>query len=86
MEDIKQELIKLEFQHKKDIAEAERRFNENFERMQAGFDEIRDIQRQTQLHLNHITKLAGISFDKFANFESRIESAANALLPRAELK
>lgn len=65
MENIEQELMKLEFQHKKDIAEAEKRSNEWYERMQIGLNEIRAIQKQTQLHLDHITKLVGISFDKF---------------------
>ncbi len=93
MENIEQELMKLEFRHKKDIAEAEqrsaeaeKRSNEWYERMQTGLDEIRAIQKQTQLHLNHITKLTGISFEKFADIESRIENDANALKPQAESK
>lgn len=93
MENIEQELMKLEFRHKKDIVEAEQRFNEWFDRTQAGFDEIRDIQKQTQAlqtqmqaHLNHITKLTGISFENFADIESRIENAGNALRPKAEMK
>lgn len=88
MEDIKQELMNLEFRHKKDIVAAEQRFNERFERMQVilketqiQIDETQTIQKQTQLHLNHITKLTGISFEKFADIESRIEKAANALKP-----
>ncbi|MEO8073573.1 MAG: hypothetical protein ABI686_10030 [Acidobacteriota bacterium] len=60
MEDIEQELLKLEFRYKKDIVEAEQRFNERFEEMRA-------IQRETELHLNHTTKLTGISFEKFAD-------------------
>lgn len=79
MEDIKQELLKLEFRHKKDIVEAERRSNEGFERMRMRFEEM-------QLHLNHITKLTGISFEKFTDIESRIEKAANALKPNAKSK
>ncbi len=86
MEDIEQELMKLEFRHKKDIAEAEQRSNEEFERMRVHLEEMRIIQKQTQLHLNHITKLTGISFEKFADIESRIENAANALKSQAESK
>ncbi len=93
MENIEQELMKLEFQHKKDIAEAERRsnewfdrINEGFDRMQVQLDETQAIQKQTQAHLNHITKLTGISFEKFADIESRIENAANALQPQTESK
>ncbi len=72
MEDIKKQLLQLEFQHKKDIVEAEKRFNERTDRIQA--------------QLDHITKLAGISFEKFAEIDARIENAANALLPRVESK
>ena len=79
MEDLKQEIMKLEFQHKKDITEAERRFNERFDRIQAQIE-------QREAHLNHLTKLAGISFEKFADIESRIEKAATALKPKAKLK
>lgn len=93
MEELKQELLKLEFQHKKDIAEAEQRFNKRFERMQVLVEETKviqkqtqEIQKQTQAHLNHITKLTGISFEKFADIESRIEKAATALKPKAKLK
>ncbi len=86
MEDIKEELMKLEFRHKKDIVEAERRFNEQFERTRLEFGEIRAIQKQTQMQLDHITKLTGISFEKFADIESRIEKAANALKSKAKLK
>ncbi len=86
MEDIKEELMKLEFRHKKDIVEAERRFNEQFERTRLEFEEIRAIQKQTQMQLDHITKLTGISFEKFTDIESRIEKAATALKPKAKLK
>ncbi len=75
MEDLKQELMKLEFQHKKDIAEADKRFNERFDKMQ-------EVNQQMQAHLNHITKLAGISFEKFEDIESRIENASVALKPK----
>ncbi len=78
-EEIKQSIMKLEFQHKKDNAEADRRFNERFDRMQIQLD-------QTQAHLNHLTKLAGISFEKFADIESRMEKAGDALKPQAESK
>ena len=86
MEEIRQELMKLEFQHKKDIAEAEHRFNERFDRIQIQLEETQIIQKQTQTHLNHITKLTGISFEKFADIESRIEKAADALQPQIKSK
>ena len=69
MEEIRQELMKLEFQHKKDIAEAEGRFNQRFDRIQIQLEETQIIQKQTQAHLSHITKLVGISFEKFADVE-----------------
>ena len=86
MEDIKKEIMKLEFQHKKDIVEADRRFNERFDRIQAQIEEIHNIEKRTQARLEHITKLTGITFDTFANIESRIENAANALQPQAKSK
>ena len=85
MEEIRQELMKLEFQHKKDIAEAEQLFNNRFDRIQIQLEEA-IIQKQTQAHLNHITKLTGISFEKFADIESRIEKAADALQPQIKSK
>ena len=86
MEDLRQEIMKLEFQHKKDIAEADRRFDERFDRMQILVEETKVLQKQTQVHLNHLTKLIGVSFEKFADIESRIENAANALHPKVESK
>ncbi len=77
MENIEQELMKLEFRHKKDVVEAEQRFNERFDRIQAQLD-------QTQLHLEHLSKLAGITFENFTDIELRIENAANALRPKAK--
>lgn len=94
MEDIEQELMKLECRHKKDIVEAERRLMNGLIELMEDLTECKSNlmkrkpyksrHKQTQAHLNHITKLTGISFEKFADIESRIENAANALQPQAE--
>jgi uncharacterized protein (DUF3084 family) len=63
IEQLKKDILKLEFQHKKDLAEnqkqlaeSEKRFNERAAKIQA--------------QLNHITKLAGIAFENFEEIDS----------------
>lgn len=56
--ELKNQLLKLEFQHKKDIVETEKRFNERSEK----------IQRQ----LDYITKLAGITYQELDLLDEKI--------------
>ena len=70
--EIKQQIMKLEFQHKKDIVESEKRFNERSEKIQAKLDEIAERQNRTQNHLDHITKLVGVSFEELDQMDERL--------------
>src|SRR5438105_4152179 len=56
-EEIKRQMMQFEFQHKKDIADAERRFNEWSKVMEAN-------QSHSQKQLDHLIKLVGLSYDE----------------------
>lgn len=60
--EIKRQILQLEFQHKKEMVEFKKEW------------ELRD--RQIQLHLQHLSKLAGITFEELDAIDDRITSAA----------
>lgn len=72
MSEIKSQILKLEFRQKKDTAEAEKRFNNRHDK----------IQRQ----LDHITKLAGITYKELDLLDEKIiRSGQVAASPRKRL-
>ena len=65
MTEMKSQILKLEFQHKKDIKEAEKYIKEAEKR----FDDRNDkIQRQ----LDYITKLAGITYQELDLLDEKL--------------
>lgn len=60
--EIKRQILQLEFQHKKETVEFKKEW------------ELRD--RQIQLHLQHLSKLAGITFEELDAMDDRLTSAA----------
>jgi uncharacterized protein (DUF1919 family) len=58
MTEMRSQILKLEFRHKKDIKEAEKRFDDRNDK----------IQRQ----LNYITKLAGITYQKLDLLDEKL--------------
>ncbi|MDQ3636367.1 MAG: hypothetical protein M3405_17965 [Acidobacteriota bacterium] len=82
--EIKKQILELEFQHKKDIIEAEKRSNEWAERMEKSLVQMEKSLVQMRDNLHHINKLAGITFEKFDDIESRLKGASDALQPQAK--
>lgn len=70
--ELKHQIMKLEFQHKKDIIEAEK----EFKRSQQAFNERSDkIQRQ----LDYITRLAGITYEELDLLDEKITKGGEIL-------
>jgi len=75
-EEIRRQIMKLEFQHKKDIVEANReaakadkRFNERQDNMQK--------------HLDYITRLAGVTYEELDLLDEKLQKTGRYLtLPR----
>ncbi len=60
--EIKRQILQLEFQTKKDMADLKKE------------SELRN--RQIELHLRHLSKLAGITFEELDAIDDRLTSAA----------
>jgi uncharacterized protein (DUF1919 family) len=72
MTEIKSQILKLEFQHKKDIKEAEKRFDDRNDK----------IQRQ----LDYITKLAGVTYQELDLLDEKlVRSGQVAASPRKRI-
>ncbi len=69
MTEMKGQILKLEFRHKKDLTEAEKRFNERDEK----------IQRR----LDYVAKLAGITYEELDLLDDKlVRSGQVAASPR----
>ena len=69
--EIKKQILQLEFQHKKDIAEFDRRSQIRAEERERRTEEReriwKEIEKQserTEKHLRHLSKLTGIAFEE----------------------
>lgn len=78
IEQLRKEIIKLEFQHKKDIVEWEKRRKREMEESQAVTDQIKRLQARTQAQLDHITKLTGIAFEYFEDIDETFDKVSKA--------
>ncbi len=67
--EIKRQILQLEFQTKKDIAEHKKEMAELIKE-----SELRN--QQIKLHLQHLSKLAGITFEELDAIDDRLISAA----------
>ncbi len=63
--ELKHQIMKLEFQHKKDIIEAEKEFNERHNKIQK--------------HLDYITKLARITYEELDLLDEKITKGGEIL-------
>ena len=63
--EIKRQILQLEFQHKKDMVDYKKE------------SELRN--RQIERHLRHLSKLAGITFEELDAMDDRLTSAAEPL-------
>lgn len=73
--EIKQQILQLEFQHKKEMVEI-RKLQETTEKR---LDYISRLQDRTQKQLDHITKLTGIAFDEFEFYDQKMQDAGEIL-------
>ena len=64
--EIKQRIMQLEFQHKKDVIEGDKRFKE------------RDAQIQRQL--DHLIKIVGITYEELDNLDYKIQETGRYLI------
>ncbi len=75
--EMRKQILQMEFQHKKDIAE----MRETQARISASQDRISASQDRTQKHLEYITQLTGIAFEDL-DFQSQKMSDAGDILKR----
>ena len=69
-EEIKRQIMQLEFQHKKDIVETDKRFKESCEQ----------INRQ----IKHIAKLVGITYEELDNLDFKLQETGRHLIEPRE--
>ena len=67
--EIKRQILQLEFQNKKEMAEHKKEMAELEKK-----SKLRN--QQIELHLQHLSKLAGISFEELNAIDDRLISAA----------
>jgi fructose-1,6-bisphosphatase len=73
---LKEQIMQLEFQNKKDIAAAQKRFDERQKRADEWEDKFRT-------KLDHIAKLAGLTYEELDNLDLKLQDAGKRLsLPR----
>ncbi len=70
--EIERQIKHLEFQHKKDMTEANRRFEQYSE-------SIKKDNAATAKHLKHLSQLAGITFEELDELDNRLEGASVSL-------
>lgn len=75
--EIRKQILQMEFQHKKDIAE----LRESYKKNEDTIERILQSQERTQKHLEYITQLTGIAFEDL-EFQSQKMSDAGDLLKR----
>ena len=70
--ELKHQIMKLEFQHKKDIVEAEKKFN-------ISKQEFNERHNKIQKHLDYITRLAGITYEELDLLDEKITRGGEIL-------
>ena len=76
-EEIKRQIMKLEFQHKKDIVEARKR--------SAELDKlIKENIEQTTKQIKYVAKLAGITYEELDNLDFKLQETGRHLIEPRE--
>ncbi|MBK8812936.1 MAG: hypothetical protein IPN69_19705 [Acidobacteria bacterium] len=70
--ELRRQILKLEFQNKKDIFSFRKESDERWLR----FEKISD---RTQRHLDHLSQLTGIAFDTFEDLDDRLDAESKPL-------
>lgn len=77
--EIRKQILQLEFQHKKDMAEMRQLNRIFFAETNKILDKIARRQNHTQNHLDHITKLAGVTFEELEFQDQKMQDAGEIL-------
>ncbi len=77
--EIRRQILQLEFQYKKDKVEMQKKHDETMDRIDATLADIARRQDRTQKHLDHITKLAGITFEELEFQDLKMQDAGEIL-------
>jgi hypothetical protein len=67
-EEIKRQMMQFEFQHKKDIADTERRFEDRQQAMESKQD-------RSQKQIDHLVKLMGLSYEALDELDATVAEA-----------
>ncbi len=76
--ELRRQILKLEFQHKKDVLHSKRESDASWRRFEA-------IREQTQKHLNHLSQLTGMSFETLYDIDDRLAEAAKPLSKKSQI-
>ena len=84
--ELKKQILQFEFQHKKDVAEFDRRsqiraqeHERRSEERERRWKEIDKNLQQLSAHAAHLSKLTGIAFEELGEIDERLESASLSL-------
>ena len=77
--EIRRQMLQLEFQQKKDIAETREQNKKDFAEINKILDRIARRQEHTQKQLDHITKLTGITFEDLEFHNQKMQDAGEIL-------
>ncbi len=77
--EIRRQILQLEFQHKKDMVEMRETQEKAIAEIHQTLDQIAKLQKHTQKHLNHITKLTGIAFEDLESHNQKMQGAGEIL-------
>lgn len=77
--EIRRQILQLEFQHKKDMAEMRDLNRIFFAETNKILDKIARRQNHTQRQLDHITKLTGIAFEDLESHNQKMQGAGEIL-------
>ncbi len=75
--ELRRQILKLEFQNKKDTVAFRTESNERWQR----FERLRE---QTQRHLNHLSQLTGLTFEIADDIDDRLDAASKPLVRKRQ--
>ena len=71
-EKIRQQIMQLEFQHKKDIVESDRRFDQRMTRLEAAAANSQKRIEFNQKQIDHLIKLVGFTYDELDSIDATL--------------
>ena len=77
--EIRRQILQLEFQHKKDMAEMREQHTKTIAEIDKTLDRVTRRQDRNQKQLDHITKLTGITFEDLEFHNQKMQDAGEIL-------